>query len=145
MRLTLVFVVSSAVILLAQAPAGPTRSVWDGVYSPEQAGRGQTLYMTHCAPCHMPELEGRLADPTGTPTGVPGLQDPGFQSKWNGLTLGDLWERIRISMPQEKPGSLSRQINADILAYILQRNALPAGVEELPPEKERLDAIRIEH
>ena len=29
-----------------------TRSVWDGVYTKEQAHRGQTVYGQECAKCH---------------------------------------------------------------------------------------------
>ena len=35
---------------MAQAPAD--RTVWNGVYSGEQAAGGQTEYASHCADCH---------------------------------------------------------------------------------------------
>jgi len=67
-----------------------------------------------------------------------------FLSTWNGLTLGDLFERIRISMPQDHPGKLSREQNADILSYILSVNKCPAGKKDLPHQTEILKEIRFE-
>ena len=52
-------------------------------------------------------------------------------ANWSGLTVGDLFERIRLSMPEGRPGTLSRQQNADILAYMLSVNQFPAGKTEL--------------
>ena len=62
---------------------------------------------------------------------------------WEGLSLGDLYERIRISMPQDSPGSLSRQTNADITAFMLKANGYSAGPNELTVMKAALDEIRI--
>lgn len=113
-----------------------TRSVWDGVYTEEQAGRGQGLYNQHCASCHADTLMGGEMSPP--------LTGGDFLSNWNGLTLGDLFERIRTTMPQTKPGKLSREVNADITAYILSVNKFPAGKTELPHSAEFLKEIRIE-
>ena len=65
---------------------------------------------------------------------TPALTGGAFMANWDGLTLGDLFDRIRISMPADRPGSLSRQEDADVIAYILQFNQFPAGKEELPRE-----------
>src|SRR5262245_20287919 len=106
--------------------AQPTKSVWDGVYTEEQATRGKTGYAEQCASCHGPELTcGEMA---------PALSGGEFMAGWDGLTIGDLFERIRISMPQNAPGSLSSQQNADILAFVLASNKFPAGTDELPKE-----------
>jgi hypothetical protein len=63
-------------------------------------------------------------------------------ANWSGLTVGDLFERIRLSMPEGRPGTLSRQQNADILAYILSVNQFPAGKTELQRDTDRLKQIR---
>jgi mono/diheme cytochrome c family protein len=123
-----------AFILIAQEP--PARSVWDGVYTPEQASRGQTLYNKECATCHGQSLSGGEE--------APPLSGGAFMANWNGLTVGDLFERIRVSMPEGRPGTLSRQQNADILAYILTGNQFPAGKTELNKETELLKQIRFE-
>ena len=58
--------------------------------------------------------------------------------------MGDLFERIRISMPQNAPGSLSGQQNADILAFMLQQNKFPAGTTEMGIQGMMLKAIKFE-
>ena len=60
-----------------------------------------------------------------------------------GVPVGDLVERIRVSMPQDKPGSLSLQQNVDVVAFILKFNMAPAGQVELPRDADALKAIRI--
>ena len=42
------------------------RSVWDGVYTAEQAKRGEALYGQHCAACHGGTLLGAEAAPALT-------------------------------------------------------------------------------
>ena len=127
----------AAVVLLACLSAqDATRSVWDGVYTDAQAERGRPLYNQHCASCHADTLMGGEMSPP--------LVGGEFLSNWNGLTLGDLFERIRTTMPQNNAGKLSREVNADITAYILSVNKFPAGKTELPHATEFLKQIRIE-
>ena len=115
------------------SPAGP-RTVWDGVYTEEQAKRGEDFYRQSCSLCHGEGLLGReMASP---------LTGPAFNSNWNGVGLGDLMERIRVTMPQDRPGSLSRQQNADIIAYILSVGGFPTGSSELARQTEVLNQIR---
>jgi len=125
---------------LRQAPAtsspGPPPSVWDGVYTVEQAKRGEPFYSQGCARCHGPDL-------TGGET-APALTSAEFKSNWSGLSVDDLFERIKVSMPQDSPGSLSRQQTADILAFVLFKGGFPAGEKELAREAEILKGIRFE-
>jgi mono/diheme cytochrome c family protein len=113
-----------------------TGSVWDGVYSEEQARRGETAYREACLNCHGAELEG--GDMT------PALTGGVFTSNWNDLSLGDLFERIRATMPLDKPGSLSRQQNADLVAFLLKANQWPVGATELSRDLGALKQIRIQ-
>jgi mono/diheme cytochrome c family protein len=110
------------------------KSQWDGIYTAEQAKRGEDLYQQHCAACHGAEMAGGEM--------APGLTGGEFAANWNDLTIGDLFERIRISMPQNNPGSLSRQENADVLAFILQKGSYPAGTTELPTQLEALQQYK---
>jgi mono/diheme cytochrome c family protein len=112
------------------------RSVWDGVYTAEQAKRGETAYRTACAKCHGDTLAGGEA--------APPLTGGEFQANWNGLTMGDLFERLRLSMPADRPGTLTSAQNADILAYMLTVNQFPAGKKELERQAELLKQIRFE-
>jgi len=121
----------------AQEPSAPTsRSVWDGVYTEEQAKRGESVYLKECAACHGDQLTGGES--------APPLTGGAFLSNWNGLTLGDLFDRIRKTMPQTNPGRLTRQQDADVLAYMLSRNKFPPGKTELYRQSEMLKEIRFE-
>jgi len=75
---------------------------------------------------------------------APALTGGEFLSNWSGLTVGDLFDRIRQSMPADRPGSLNREKNADILAHILSMNQFPAGTMELDQRVDFLKQIRIE-
>jgi S-disulfanyl-L-cysteine oxidoreductase SoxD len=110
------------------------KTQWDGVYTVEQAKRGEKLYAEKCSSCHGPDMNGGEM--------APGLTGGEFTSNWNDLSLGDLFERMRISMPQNAPGSLSRQDNADILSYMLNKGNYPAGKEELPTATEVLNGYK---
>src|SRR5688572_20716713 len=78
--------------------AAQDKSQWDGVFTEEQAKRGEPLYTQQCSSCHGPDLGGGEM--------APGLVGGDFAANWNDLSLGDLFERMRISMPQNNPGSL---------------------------------------
>ena len=128
-------IASSFFALRAQEPA-ESRSVWDGVYTEEQGKRGDEVYKKECAACHGAELTGGES--------APPLTGGAFQANWNGLTLGDLFDRIRKTMPQSKPGSLTRQQDSDVLAFMLSVNKFPAGKTELYRQSEMLKEIRFE-
>jgi S-disulfanyl-L-cysteine oxidoreductase SoxD len=133
LRRTLVRLAFFATVLIAQST---TRSVWDGVYTSEQAARGSALYSSRCASCHGTALTGGES--------APPLAGGDFLSNWYGLTAGDLFDRIRISMPANSPGSLKRDEVADVLAFVLSMNQFPAGKTDLERETEALKQIRIE-
>lgn len=134
--LVLVFLVVPLAVLRAQAPAGDSRSVWDGVYTDEQAKRGEPVYAKECAACHGATLNGGES--------APPLTGGAFLANWNGLTMGDLFDRIRKTMPMGNPGRLTRQQDADILAFLLSTNKFPAGKTELYRQSEMLREIRFE-
>ena len=121
----------------AQEPPAKTAaaSVADGVYSEEQAKRGEAIYGAECSSCHGTAMEG--ADM------APPLTGGAFMGNWNGLTVGDLFERIRVSMPDGNPGKLTREQNADVVAFILKVSKYPAGKAELAHETELLKQIKI--
>jgi mono/diheme cytochrome c family protein len=113
------------------------RSVWDGVYTDQQAKRGESPYHDYCADCHGDDLEGDAE--------APALSGAMFQTNWEGLPLGSLFQRIRRDMPLNKyVGTLSPGMNADILAYILKVNRFPQGSAELSHAAEVLNQIRFE-
>ena len=114
-----------------------SKSVWDGVYTEEQAKRGEPIYHKECAACHGDMLTGGES--------APPLTGGAFLANWNGLTVGDLFDRIRKTMPQgASPGRLTRQQDSDILAFMLSVNKFPAGKIELYRQSEMLREIRFE-
>jgi mono/diheme cytochrome c family protein len=127
----------------AQAPATQTQALTpraaassEPLYTAAQVARGRALYNQQCAVCHGPDLEGVEM--------APALAGGDFMDKWTGQTIGDLFERIRGTMPKNNPGSLSREANADITAYMLSVNRFPAGSTDLPSDTQTLRRIRIE-
>ena len=77
--------VIAAAALTAAAAAGlyaqEKRSVWDGVYSEEQAARGKDEYEYNCGNCHIHDLSGdSIKD-------VPALAGPDFMAKWAGKSV----------------------------------------------------------
>ena len=110
-------------------------SVLAGAYTEEQAIRGQTLYTTHCALCHGESLAGLDQ--------APPLVGPQFSGIWDGESLWALVNRIG-TMPPEKPGSLTRTENVEVLSYMLWYNGLPFGEQPLGTEQSVLAKARFE-
>src|SRR5688500_3856915 len=102
----------SAVPAVRPASAQSVKSQWDGIYTQAQAARGEKLYAANCAPCHNWDLKGNEIGPA--------LTGPSFAGRWNGKPMGDLFEYTQAMMPQFSPGGLTRQQNADILAFMLR-------------------------
>jgi mono/diheme cytochrome c family protein len=115
--------------------AGTVKTVWDNVYSQDQARRGREKYTQVCSACHQADLSG--ADQ------APSLAGGEFLDRWDGQSVGDLADRIRLTMPQDDIGSLNIQMSADITAYLLQANTFPAGQDELRADRTALKAVMI--
>jgi cytochrome c len=125
--------------LSAQSPT----SVWDGVYSLEQARRGEALYKQGCAACHGDNLEGDAKTKRSEKLNrsMPPLSGDVFKGDWNGRPLSDLFDRIRKTMPRDDPGTISAKDDADILAYLLKFNGFPAGKKDLAADAESMTDI----
>jgi mono/diheme cytochrome c family protein len=104
------------------------RTTLTGVYSEQQASRGQDVYAGMCKSCHA----------AATHTGV------AFEKSWRGHSLSELFGFISTRMPKNEPGSLAPEEYVDVLAYLLKLNQMPAGGVELPTDTTVLGAIRIE-
>ena len=128
----IVFIVLVAVVRAQESQ----RSLWDGVYTQEQAKRGETAYGERCARCHGTDLM--------SGDSVPPLAGTDFLSTWNTKTVGDLFDRIRTSMPADQPGTLNRQQTSDIVAYLLSANKFPAGKTELATQSDLLKQIQFD-
>jgi len=110
-----------------QAPQALTRTALDGVYSEEQAARGQGVYTTECSRCHGSALEGISA---------PALTGDRFIERWREGELEIFYSFIKERMP------LGRRADAkpipdreylDIVTYILKMNGYRSGAVDLTP------------
>ena len=110
------------------AQSNGSRSTKDGVYTREQAERGQQVFITLCKSCHTPESH----------------TTPAFVSKWEGKPLSELFRYIRDEMPKNEPGSLAIEEYADVLAYILRLNRMPAGTDELPADANQMKTVGVQ-
>ncbi len=99
-------------------------TIWDGVFSDRQAERGRQAYQRECAFCHREDLRG---DATAT-----SLVGPAFSTRWGGMTIHDMVEELRSSMPQNAPDSLGDQVYVDLVSYLLKENGSPSGAGDLP-------------
>jgi mono/diheme cytochrome c family protein len=113
----------------------PKRTVWDGIYTAAQAERGRSAYMQSCASCHADDLRGRST--------APSLIEESFLFLWSDMSVGDLFERTRMLMPSDRPGTLAAATYADIIAFIAQKNGFPAGSTELGTDLDALKQIVI--
>lgn len=102
-------------------------SVLDGVFTPDQASRGEATFRRVCAACH----------DAGEFTGGR------FRLAWVGQSAGDLFDTIATLMPEGDPGSLTPAQYAAVVAYLLQLNGYPAGEAALPASLSALRALEI--
>jgi len=106
-----------------------------GIYTADQAHRGEALYKAQCTSCHSDALDG-----TGP---YPPLTGNDFLSKYEGQPALNVYDMIQKLMPATAPGSLTRPQAADLLAYILSYNKFPAGKTELPSDEDALKKLTI--
>jgi cytochrome c len=119
-------------------------TIWDGVYSKEQARRGEQAYKTSCGYCHKDDLTGGfLDDGVGKAVALAGPQAFGssFASRWKDQTVGDFVFVIASTMPKDEPTSLSLSTYVDIVTYILEKNEVPAGAADLSSDVTGLRGI----
>jgi mono/diheme cytochrome c family protein len=130
-------IVAAAAFLLSYVPmhAGQdtTKTVWDGVYTKAQAQKGEAIYNEKCSKCHGSDASGGDA---------PSLSDSGFAGDWDGLTVLQLFDRTRSSMPQDAPQSLTREETVSLMAYLFSKNNFPAGEIDLSERGEMLGTIK---
>jgi mono/diheme cytochrome c family protein len=119
---------------LARASAEPTRTTWDSVYTAAQAAHGDTLYKAGCIKCHGATLAG---GDQGSP-----LTGSSFLGDWSGLTLDQLFDKVRSTMPPDNPKSIPPKDVADIVAYLLAQNQMPAGTARLSESVDQLKQIK---
>jgi cytochrome c len=123
--------------MVQSAPVtAPQKTVWDRVFSEEQARRGDALYQKKCALCHRNDL-------TGTTSDGPPLKGLDFFIRWRGQTLTEMLDSIKEIMPANSPGSLEQQGYVDVIGFLFKSNGVPMGDTDLPAEPNVLQQILI--
>lgn len=123
--LALVWTSSNSIAQAAQ-PEDP-KTILDRVYSVAQAERGQMRFKQSCGSCHA----------------VSEFAEPEFSSRWEGQTLGDVFQFISTAMPEGSPGSLKPEDYASIIAFALSNGGFPVGTDDLPAKQDVLVKIGI--
>jgi quinoprotein glucose dehydrogenase len=112
---------------------GQEKSASSGIYSDAQAERGKAVYAEQCAFCHLEDLTGQGF--------APPLVDDAFAQRWQDGNVGDLFTIVKVTMPQDKPQSLTDAQYAEIVAYMLKMNKFPAGAQDLPSDAAALKVV----
>ena len=139
MRFTVAVIVTAAAWAAFHSNARASRepaaqTTGSGIYTEAQATRGDTIYAKKCEGCHAKDLGG--ADQ------APSLTGKDFDAEWNDMPLGDLFERIHVTMPGDAPGSLKPAEVADLIAFMLSKGGFPAGQTELPNDAAALKQLK---
>jgi cytochrome c len=119
-------------------------------YSKAQAERGKVLYIQYCSKCHLETLKGGRAcgsEIASSPKSyvcaaqgsAPPLVGESFLARW--YSVGDLYSRVKWSMPGDNVNGLSVADNLKIIAYILEANGLPPGNEDLKADENAIKAM----
>jgi mono/diheme cytochrome c family protein len=135
-KLVLVTTMSAAAMAVLTLSAQAPKTQWDGIYTTAQAERGAAKYKQRCASCHRSDLSG------GAVEGSPALNDADFAANWDGTSVGDIYDKIKMLMPQDDPGILTEQEATDVLSFILSQSGYPAGATDLSMKVDDLKAIK---
>jgi cytochrome c553 len=115
-----------AVVAGRSAVGAVGKTVWDGVYLPAQAERGQDLYAQHCSGCH-----GDFLDGDGASERVVALSGDTFADNWESASLNDLFAKIAKTMPRSAAGTLKSAETLELIAFLLKYNGYPSGTTAL--------------
>jgi len=119
LRFLLATTLAQASVSSAAAQTERPTTFHDGVFTAEQATRGERLYAERCSLCHGENLLGiEMAPP---------LAGPNFTRVWASQPLVTLASRIKTTMPPQAANSLSSAETVDIVSYVLEANGLTAG------------------
>ena len=130
--MTIVMVLTTGVAISDPAVTS-AKTVWQGVYTEEQAARGKSAYDKECASCHMEDLSGEDF--------APALIADAFILRWQGGVLADLLTVVKVTMPQDRPSGLADETYTAIVAHLLKMNGYPSGQQELGTEQAELSEI----
>lgn len=106
-------------------------------FTAAQAERGQASYRQSCQDCH-----GSSLDNGGF--GGPPLKGGYFRTRWGSGNVAVLYGYVSLTMPPDRPGQLSPQTYADLVAFILSNNGYAAGDKELSPDQNAQQSMSLQ-
>src|SRR5215813_14532304 len=129
-QLSILFAIAIVAVAMTtaveSAGAAQSKTVWDGVYTEQQATRGALSFATNCARCH--------GGTTSDGEDARSLAGERFWKSFRESTVDHLLDYVSRNMPNGAGGTLSASEYADLVAFILSRNDLPSGPTELSKE-----------
>jgi len=123
----------AAVASVAAAAQSPRSTYVAPSVTVEQIQRGQAAYNQQCASCHG-DLGGRSAPP---------LRGIEFRERWFGQPAQALFNVTKSTMPKTAPGTLTDDMYADIVAFMLSQNGIIPGSAPLPSDSGALASIQL--
>ena len=127
---TAVLIVGATVLQASRAAAqtapDTVRTAAEGVYTAEQASRGEMTFRSSCGNCH----------------GTAQFSGAEFRKLWTGRTAYELFDQLRNTMPLDNPGGFSAEEYTAVIAYLLSLNRYPAGASSLPATDAGLKLVR---
>ena len=125
----LVRVASAAAVVLgcAAAVSAQDQPAAPLLYAAAQAERGQAAYRQSCQDCHGSSLD-------NGEFGGPPLKGGYFRTRWGQGNVAALYGYVSLAMPPDRPGQLTPQTYADLVAFLLSNNGYPPGDKELPAD-----------
>lgn len=109
---------SSANLLLTVANKSVGTKAPPALYTDDQATAGKQVFLSNCAMCHGPNLEGRAG---------PALKGASFATPQAHFTVGDVFKIVSQNMPAPAPGTLAHDDYVKIMSFLLQQNGYPSG------------------
>jgi mono/diheme cytochrome c family protein len=96
-------------------------------FTSAQAERGEAAYQHNCLDCHGSTLD-------NGEFGGPPLKGASFARHWDAVNVAALSGFMKAKMPPDRPGQLTDETYADLIAYILGENGFKPGDNELPAD-----------
>jgi len=124
---------TTVVGLALTASAAGAQTLTTPTYTAVQADRGKQVFMAQCTSCHGDNLDnGEFGPP---------LAGPSFKAHWGGHSLDEPYTFMSTQMPPDNAGELNPATYADLMAFILSNNDVPAGTTELPSDAQKLKGM----
>jgi mono/diheme cytochrome c family protein len=125
-----------AIAMTVAARVAPAQPAATPTFTADQVDRGRAVYGRNCTDCHGTTLD-------NGEFGGPVLKGGFFRQKWAPLGVGALYSFTKGLMPPDRPGGLTDQNYADLIAYILSNNGYTPGDKELPADANAMQNMGI--